>query len=377
MTSPSDLNVVHLTSVHRRRDIRIFLKECRSLASAGYQVTLVVADGAGDEEVDGVRVVDTGKPQGKFDRMLKASRRVYKAGLLLGADIYHLHDPELLPYAAKLKRRGKRVIFDAHEDLPKQIHGKAYLNAASKWFLYRFLSWYEMSVCRKLDHIVTATPAIQSKFESEGVSATAVNNYPLIGELNEPIAWDHKQDLVCYVGGITRVRGLKELVRALVQVQTPVRLLLAGQVSDPGLEDELKSEPGWKRVDDAGFVDRKGVAAILSKSIAGVVTFLPSPNHIEAQPNKMFEYMSAGVPVIASHFPLWREIIEGNDCGICVDPEDPQAIAEAIDYLSTNKDEARRLGGNGLAAVTTRYNWAAEERVLLNIYDGLFKEQYK
>lgn len=374
MISRSELKVVHLTSVHRRRDIRIFLKECRSLASAGYQVSLVVADGAGDEDVDGVRIVDTGKPQGKFDRMLKASRRVYKAGLMLDGDVYHLHDPELLPYAAKLKGRGKRVIFDAHEDLPKQIHSKAYLNAVSKWFLYHFLSWYEMSVCRKLDYIVTATPAIKSKFESEGIRAKAVNNYPLIGELSEPVAWDGKQDFVCYVGGITRVRGLKELVRALTLLNTPARLLIAGQVSDSGLEDELKAEPGWAKVDDVGFVDRKGVAAILSRSIAGMVTFLPSPNHLEAQPNKMFEYMSAGIPVIASHFPLWREIIEGNDCGLCVDPENSQAIADAIDYLSENKEEARRLGENGLSAVTTLYNWEAQEQILLSIYDGLFKE---
>jgi glycosyltransferase involved in cell wall biosynthesis len=93
------------------------------------------------------------------------------------------------------------------------------------------------------------------------------------------------------------------------------------------------------------------------------------PNHIDAQPNKMFEYMSAGLPLIASDFPLWREIVEGNDCGVCVDPADPAAIAEAIDRLVENPDLARRMGENGQRAVHERYNWAIEEKKLLALYD--------
>jgi glycosyltransferase involved in cell wall biosynthesis len=115
-------------------------------------------------------------------------------------------------------------------------------------------------------------------------------------------------------------------------------------------------EAGWNR---------------LARSKAGIVTFLPAPNHIDAQPNKVFEYMSAGVPVIASHFPLWREIVEGNQCGLCVDPHEPEQIAEAIDYLLGHPDEARRMGENGMRAVQDRYNWAIEERKLRKFYEGL------
>ncbi len=98
------------------------------------------------------------------------------------------------------------------------------------------------------------------------------------------------------------------------------------------------------------------------------------PNHVDAQPNKMFEYMSAGIPVIASDFPLWREIIEGCGCGICVDPLDPKKIAEAIDYLVDNPEIARRMGENGRKAVYDRYNWDVEEKKLLALYDSLLRE---
>ncbi|MBD3768073.1 MAG: glycosyltransferase, partial [Gammaproteobacteria bacterium] len=103
----------------------------------------------------------------------------------------------------------------------------------------------------------------------------------------------------------------------------------------------------------------------------GLVTFLPAPNHIDAQPNKMFEYMSAGLPIITSIFPLWREIVEGNQCGLCVDPLDPQAIGEAIQYLIDNPVEAEQMGKNGRQAVEQKYNWTIEEQKLLDLYAGL------
>jgi glycosyltransferase involved in cell wall biosynthesis len=148
-------------------------------------------------------------------------------------------------------------------------------------------------------------------------------------------------------------------------------LQLGGKFSEKETEAEVKSYAGWQLVDELGFVDRVGVKNILAHAVAGLVTFLPLPNHIDAQPNKMFEYMSAGVPVIASNFPLWREIIEGNDCGLCVDPLNPAAIAEAIDYLVNNPVRAEQMGRNGQRAVQERYNWTIEEKKLLELYSSL------
>lgn len=366
------MKIAHLTSVHPRYDTRIFLKECRSLKRVGHSVSLVVADGRGDEQRDGIFFYDVGLPAGRLSRMFKTTQKVFCKALEINADVYHLHDPELIPVGIRLKWHGKKVIFDAHEDVPKQLMGKPYLNKLSKVILSHVFRLFEAWACKKFDAVVTATPTICEKFLKINDKSLAVNNFPMIGELAvEAIDWSQKKNEVSYIGGIAAIRGVSEVVKAMALVTTNVKLQLGGRFSEKNVEAAAKRDPGWVNVDELGFVSREEVRDALARSVAGLVTFLPAPNHIDAQPNKMFEYMSAGVPVIASNFSLWREIVEGNDCGVCVDPLNPVEIAEAVDFMVKNPDRAEEMGRNGQRAVYDKYNWAIEEQKLFDLYARL------
>ncbi|MFC0252443.1 glycosyltransferase family 4 protein [Massilia consociata] len=367
--------IVHMTSAHPRFDTRIFVKQCRSLASHGHDVALVVADGAGDACRDGVRIVDVGRPAGRRDRMLRVTRRVARAALALDADVYQLHDPELIPAGLWLKRAGRHVVFDAHEDVPTQLLDKPYLSPRTARMLSQAFRHLERFACRRFDGILAATPIIRSRLAAYNPLTLDVNNFPRIEEFPPPATGNLIRDRVCYVGSISAIRGIRELVKACALLRTPVRLALAGSFAEPALETEVAAYPGWQRVDALGHLDRSGVAHVMAQAFAGLVTLQPTASYREALPVKMFEYMAAGIPVIASDFPLWRDIVEGSGCGLCVDPCDPAAIAGAIDHLAAHPVLARQMGENGRRAVLERYNWENESDKLIAFYADIFAAQ--
>lgn len=362
------MKVVHLTSAHPRYDSRIFLKQCQTLAEAGHEVTLIVADGLGNERKSAVQILDVGAPSGRLQRAVLSSRAVVRQGLEIDGDIYHLHDPELLPGALRLKRSGKRVIFDSHEDVSKDILTKPYLPPALRKMIAGGFGAFERFVCKRIDHVIAATPTIREKFVAVGISSTDIKNFPIIHELESDTIWSQKANQICYVGGIAAIRGLHEMVAAMAFCRHGTRLALAGEFSED-LRQSVLAQEGWRYVDELGQLPRAGVKETLARSFAGVVTLHPTTAYLSSMPIKMFEYMSAGIPVIASDFPLWRDIIEKEDCGLCVDPLDPASIARAIDWLASNPDRAQRMGHNGRMAVHDVYNWHKEAKTLIRLYE--------
>lgn len=365
--------IVHVTTVHPRDDIRIFRKECVSLAKAGYDVVQVVGDGCGDALVDGVRIVDIGAPPaGRLARMRRQPMSALAAVRQLAPALVHVHDPELLPVAVELMREGVPAVYDAHEDVPRQMLTKQWIPAS----LRRSLSWaferYENARVRRLAAVVAATPHIAQRFAAAARRSVTVANYPFTEELAPPAAQRPRERAVCYVGGIMRTRGALEMLRAVAKVPG-VRLLLAGGFEDAVLEAALRAEPGWAQVEYFGHVGRDEVRSLLARARAGLVTLLPMPSYLEALPIKMFEYMSAELPVIASDFPLWRDIVERHGCGLCVDPTDVDAIATAIRTLVDAPDSVRAMGRAGRAAVQAHYHWPAAERELLALYEALLR----
>jgi glycosyltransferase involved in cell wall biosynthesis len=354
------MKITHLTSAHPRYDTRIFVKECCSLAKEDHhEVSLVVADGLGEEIKDGVYFYDVGKFKGRFGRIFKTTKRVLEKAKELDSDVYHLHDPELMLVGLKLKKMGKRVIFDAHEDLPKQVLAKHYLPNGVKQVLSFLISKVELQILKRYDHVVAATPFIRDKFLAHDIESKDINNFPILDELIdiEPI---FQMDTFCYIGLLYETRGIKEIIKSIEGLD--VKLIIAGKFFDPTFEEEIRSLKGWEQVEFRGFVDRAGIKKILQQSIAGFVTLHPTPSYVEAYPVKMFEYMSAGLAVISSDFPLYRSFIDGSACGLCVDPLNVEEIRKAVIILIQDKGKAQQMGKRGKEAILEKYNWEQEEQ---------------
>lgn len=369
--------ICHISTVHDRFDVRIFRKELKSL-SGNYESVFIVADGKGDQWVEGIKVFDIGKRKSsRIKRFYQDSKKALNKARELDCELYHFHDPELIPIAIRLKRKtGKKVIFDAHEDLPKQLKSKPYLHPIVRKALSTAFSLFEKMYSYRFDAIVTATSSIRQKFLRLNSNSFSINNYPIISEFWQEPDWDKKQDEICYAGGISIIRGTEYVIKAM-PLAGEVKLNLAGEFTDLKLKSRLQNEIGWKQVNEFGFVSRESLKDIFARSKAGLVTFLPLPNHLDAQPNKIFEYMSAGIPVIASDFPLWREVVEGNGCGICVNPESPKAIAKAIRFITENPNQAKEFAMNGLEAIREKYNWQAEQEKLFKVYEQVLEGKAK
>jgi len=364
--------IVHLSSAHPRFDTRIFVKQCSSLTKK-YETYLIVADGKGNETVQDVNIVDVGFYLGRKNRILNATKAVYKKAIELNADLYHLHDPELIPIGLKLKKLGKKVIFDAHEDLPNQIQSKHYLKPITKKILSFLVKKYEQYACSKLDGIVAATPFIRDKFLNINTNTIDINNYPIVTEFKENNYTLISTKKVCYIGGLADVRGINEIINAIDLVKTDTKLVLAGSFDDPNLELRIKQLSGWAKTDFLGYLDRSEISNVLSTSIAGLVVLHPTQSYLDALPVKMFEYMCAGIPVIASDFPLWRSIINDAQCGKCIDPLNPLEIAKAIDFFHDNPNLVKIMGENGKNAVIEKYNWFIEESKLFTFYENMIE----
>jgi len=363
--------VMHITTVHARDDLRIFRKECAALARSGYEVILVVGDGKGEALVDGVRIVDIGiRPSSRLARMRQQPRAVLASVLQEQPSLVHIHDPELLPMGVRLAQRGVQVVYDAHEDVPRQILTKQWIPAALRRLVSIVFERYENHQVAKLAAVCAATPYIAARFAPVVRHSINVSNYPFPEELAPIVQPVPRERAVCYVGGIMRTRGLLQMVRALPYVPD-VKLYLCGRFEDPAIEADLRAEPGWSQVHYLGEVGRDEVRQVLARSSAGLATLLPMPSYMDSVPIKLYEYMSAELPLIASDFPLWREIVQSTGCGICVDPTDPVAIAAAITAYVDSPQRVRDEGRAGRRAVLKDYHWSLAESELLSLYSIL------
>lgn len=374
MKKNKNIKVCHMTSVHPAKDGRIFHKECTSLAKAGFDVTLVAA-GTTDEVCNGVKIVGVPvEKQSRIHRMLRVGKNVYKKALENNADIYHFHDPELLPYALKLKKKGKKVIFDSHENVPADIRNKKYLPRVVRSFLGNLYEFLERRICKRIDGVISVTPHIVERLRMINPNTSMITNYPIISDACLNQKEDSAEDRFAYIGPIKDLWNVRRIIQCIGKENGRCKLVLAGP-ADISYVESLKLDSGWNHTDFKGKVKPAEVQEIYSHSSGGFALLQPTPNtdgRLGTLGNtKLFEIMYAGVPVICTDFKLWKEIVEGNNAGICVNPDDEHEIVEAMHRIVNNPDLAREMGNNGRRAVLEEYNWSSQEKELIKFYESL------
>jgi|TARA_R100000049_G_C1954646_1_gene106635 hypothetical protein len=363
--------IVHFTTVHPREDSRIRSKEVASLAGVHDDVVLLVQDGLGDEfdKKGGYRVIDTGPRLRRISRMTVGAWRMIRAVTKLKPQVAHFHDPELLPWAVLLKLWGIKVVYDVHEDMPEQVKHNPGLPALAQKALPPLVRTVEWFGGRAVDGLVVVTPTIADRFPKQ--KTALVRNFPMLEELHTPgaIPMAERPLEFAYVGYISEVRNIFGMMQAVDCLADPAaRLRLVGSFAIEETERAALAMPEWSRVNYDGWASREQVAHILANVRAGLVLLKPVEHETLTLPIKLFEYMAAGVPVISSNFPLWRSIVESAQCGLLVDPLDPQDIADAMQRIIDNPEEAQRMGERGRKAVEEKYNWAHEAAILQRFY---------
>lgn len=366
------IKVCHVTSVHKRHDIRIFKKECMSLVKNGYEVTLLVNDGLEDEKVDGVRIISAkSEVKNRIARIVTSQSLLKRLSLEIDADIYHFHDPELLPLANYMKRHGKAVIFDFHEDVAEQIKHKTWIPKLIRNAVSMIYSEYEKMSAKNYDGVISVTPKFVDRLSAINKNSFLITNYPIIRKESQSIDFN-TNDSVCFAGGITEQWNHTCIINAIEEIEQ-VKYVLAGNVSDDYLAS-LKSLNGWSKVEFLGRIPHEEVLNIYSKAFAGM-TILSFDTQVGDEGTlgntKLFEFMEAGLPVICSNSRLWKDIIDKYKCGIAVNPENVEEIKNAICYLKKNPEMAESMGRNGRKAIEDLFNWSTQENELLGLYKQL------
>lgn len=360
------MKICMLSSVHSADDIRIVEKEARSLSEAGHDVTVVArSPRPSDPGRIEFKLIEV-PPVARWKRPWVAGRAAIALARATGADVVQFHDPELIPFALLLKRRGCKVIYDVHEDVPADIHSKRWIWPWMRPAVARTMEVLERSAAHRFDAVVAATPAIADRFRTYGAAVTLVQNTVRLDEFIEPTPTTERRRQAVYVGRTSFDRGLIEMVDACASVGLP--LVLAGTI---GREEQAWLEKSSADVSYRGKLGRGEIATLLNESLVGLNLLLPEPNYLLSLPTKLFEYMAAGLPVISSDLPKSKEIVEAAGCGFVVSLKDRAALLDCLSTLADDPQRAIALGLAGRAAVADNFSWQHDAVELNQLYRRL------
>lgn len=369
--------VVHISTVHPTFDGRIFHKECVSLADVGYDTHLIVTH-TKNEEVNGVKIHALSKYKNRVERIFKGNKEALKIARQLDAEIFHLHDPELLPLGLKLKKEGKKVIFDMHELAGLMIKSKTWIPFVLRWSLSYLYSNYERRAFKNFDKIIVVTEKMVSDYTDVVYpkyknKVAVIRNLSLISKVENsiPVSIKNGKEIVLiYVGGLTSERGIKEVVQSIQSISN-VKLWLLGPWENEVFEAECVTADTGNKVQYFGLKPMLEVYNYIKAADIGLTILHPTVNHLSSLPVKAFEYMAANKPQIMSNFPFWMDAFDG--CALFIDPSNQQEIENAIKKLVQDQPLREKIGNYSYQTVAEKYSWEEESKKLKAIYTEIYE----
>lgn len=369
------MHICHVISGYFRNDARVFLRQCLTLVDAGHQVTIITNDGAVDEVVDTVNILNTGEIWPRWKTLIFAKKQFLKKCIEINADVYQLHSPELLPLGNKLKKLDYKVIYDAHEDMEAHILEKEWLPSLLRKPLSVSINFYMLLTLKKFDQVISPHSHVVDKLKLKIEKGILIANFPII----KPLPDDHFDNftnrfpIFCYSGTVYPYSNQIEIIRSVLNTQVG-KYEIAGVISED-LHAILNKISTDDRVVFNGRIDQSLLRKLYFRSICGLAIYDYKLNlgykRGSYGTNKLFEYMEAGLPIICTDYELWKEIIDEYKCGICVTPGDEKQITGAMLSLISDPQKARKMGENARSAALSKFNWVTEAQKYKRIFEEM------
>lgn len=365
--------ICHITTVHGRYDTRIFYKQLHSLAKK-FECSLIVADGLGNEKIEGINVIDIGKPANIFSRVFVYNIKAYKKALSVNASLYQIHDPELIFIAAMLSLFNRKVaIFDSHEDVPSDIKQKTWMPKPLRFTISYVYRKIEFLCVKTLSATLAPTIDIQQRLLKIKSPSILIKNFPLLKEFERSTndTLTRKKLTCCYVGSISCNRGVLDMLDLVHK--NNCNFLLAGVFTDVKTEQLARQHPGWKNTEYLGYVDNKKVSRIYIGSDIGLLLLSETETFLSSSPVKLFEYMSEGLPVISWGKHDFNQLISDSGAGLICDYGNQNDIAIKMSFLLRNQQELKKMSIMGKKYAEINFCWRSQEKLLYQLYEQLLK----
>jgi len=370
------MKVCHIISGYYRIDARVFQRQCKSLKKYDFEVSVLTNDGDPEETIEGIPFYSCNRVyNSRIKTLIFAFHQFYEKAKMIDADVYQLHSPELLPLGMKLKKLGKKVVYDAHEHMPMHILEKDWIPKPFRFLLSKFVKLYMEYILPKFDFTITPHSHVLEDLKTTVKNIELIANFPLVKKSTNFSFEEYKNrnNIICYTGTVYPYSNQQLLAYALQSINN-LKYDIAGYIDEELLHElELIIPPS--KLKFHGRLPFNKLSKFYNNSTIGYVLYDYKLNLGyklgSYGTNKIFEYMEEGLPFICTDYILWKEICDNYHCGIYVPPGDKQKLEEALNFLIENKEEAYKMGQNGKQAVKDVFNWSSEESKYVKIFNSL------